>query len=95
MGLGAGFYLNATEAPWSAHYHMYDYVVTELPQAVAEACPQGGHLTRCHYRPLYGWAWSTDYWAQEPGSLTDHFLHSHPSWRRPNALGAKRRSHST
>ena len=24
MGLAAGFYLNATEAPWSAHYHMYD-----------------------------------------------------------------------
>jgi S-formylglutathione hydrolase len=40
MGLGAGFYLNATEAPWSAHYHMYDYVVTELPQVVAQACPQ-------------------------------------------------------
>ena len=40
MGLGAGFYLNATEAPWSAHYHMYDYVLTELPSAIAEACPQ-------------------------------------------------------
>jgi len=40
MGLGAGFYLNATEAPWSAHYNMYDYVVMELPRAVAEACPQ-------------------------------------------------------
>ena len=40
MGLGAGFYLNATQAPWSAHYNMYDYVLTELPSAVAEACPQ-------------------------------------------------------
>ena len=40
MGLGAGFYLNATEAPWSAHYHMYDYVLTELPEVVAQACPQ-------------------------------------------------------
>ena len=40
MGLGAGFYLNATEAPWSSHYHMYDYVLTELPKAVAKACPQ-------------------------------------------------------
>ena len=39
MGLGAGFYLNATEAPWSSHYHMYDYVLTELPEAVAQACP--------------------------------------------------------
>lgn len=40
MGLGAGFYLNATEAPWSRHYRMYDYVVMELPGVVAEACPQ-------------------------------------------------------
>ena len=40
VGLGAGFYLNATQAPWSDHYQMYDYVVTELPQVVAEACPQ-------------------------------------------------------
>ncbi len=40
MGLGAGFYLNATQAPWSHHYHMYDYVVTELPQVAAQACPQ-------------------------------------------------------
>ena len=40
MGLGAGFYLNATEAPWSSHYHMYDYVLTELPEAVGQACPQ-------------------------------------------------------
>jgi S-formylglutathione hydrolase len=31
FGLGAGFYVNATEAPWSQHYRMYDYVVEELP----------------------------------------------------------------
>ncbi len=31
FGLGAGFYVNATEAPWSAHYRMYDYVTKELP----------------------------------------------------------------
>ncbi|MGI9249411.1 MAG: S-formylglutathione hydrolase [Woeseiaceae bacterium] len=31
FGLGAGFYVNATEAPWSSHYHMYDYVTQELP----------------------------------------------------------------
>ncbi|SQC40233.1 S-formylglutathione hydrolase [Klebsiella pneumoniae] len=24
LGQGAGFYLNATEAPWAAHYRMYD-----------------------------------------------------------------------
>ncbi|MSR11895.1 MAG: S-formylglutathione hydrolase [Gammaproteobacteria bacterium] len=32
FGLGAGFYLNATESPWSRHYHMYDYIIRELPQ---------------------------------------------------------------
>lgn len=34
FGLGAGFYVNATEAPWNQHYHMYDYVVDELPQLI-------------------------------------------------------------
>ena len=31
FGLGAGFYINATESPWKKHYQMYDYVVSELP----------------------------------------------------------------
>lgn len=35
LGQGAGFYLNATRAPWSAHFHMYDYVIDELPQIIA------------------------------------------------------------
>ncbi|MGB5628848.1 MAG: S-formylglutathione hydrolase [Woeseiaceae bacterium] len=30
FGLGAGFYLNATQKPWAAHYHMYDYITREL-----------------------------------------------------------------
>ena len=30
LGQGAGFYLNATQTPWSAHYRMYDYIVDEL-----------------------------------------------------------------
>jgi S-formylglutathione hydrolase len=34
FGLGAGFYVNATEAPWSSHYKMYDYVLTELPELI-------------------------------------------------------------
>lgn len=31
LGQGAGFYVNATVSPWSAHYQMYDYVAHELP----------------------------------------------------------------
>ena len=39
FGLGAGFYLNATESPWQQHYHMYDYVTRELPTLVFERFP--------------------------------------------------------
>jgi S-formylglutathione hydrolase len=31
FGIAAGFYLDATVAPWSKHYRMYSYVVDELP----------------------------------------------------------------
>ena len=30
FGLGAGFYLNASETPWREHYNMYDYIVKDL-----------------------------------------------------------------
>ncbi len=39
FGLGAGFYLNATQPPWDRHYRMYDYVTRELPQIVAREFP--------------------------------------------------------
>jgi len=42
FGLGAGFYVNATQAPWSNHYHMYDYVVEELPALLNEHFPVDG-----------------------------------------------------
>ncbi len=34
FGLGAGFYLNATQTPWSKNYRMYDYVTDELPKVL-------------------------------------------------------------
>jgi S-formylglutathione hydrolase len=36
FGTGAGFYVDATEAPWSGMYRMYSYVTAELPALVAE-----------------------------------------------------------
>lgn len=39
FGLGAGFYVNATEAPWRSHYRMDDYVSVELPALVAAEFP--------------------------------------------------------
>jgi S-formylglutathione hydrolase len=39
MGLGAGFYVDASEQPWAAHYRMYSYIVDELPALIAAAFP--------------------------------------------------------
>jgi len=42
MGLGAGFYVNATQQPWAEHYQMYSYVVDELPALIAAEFPVDG-----------------------------------------------------
>lgn len=39
LGQGAGFYVNATQKPWSSHYRMYDYVVEELPHLIEANFP--------------------------------------------------------
>jgi S-formylglutathione hydrolase len=54
LGLGAGFYVNATQAPWSRNYRMYDYIVDELPAlieqnfAVSEERAMSGHSMGGH-----------------------------------------------
>jgi S-formylglutathione hydrolase len=39
FGLGAGFYVNATKAPWNANYQMADYITEELPALIADNFP--------------------------------------------------------
>ncbi len=39
LGKGAGFYVDATQVPWSAHYRMYSYIVDELPALVEAHFP--------------------------------------------------------
>jgi S-formylglutathione hydrolase len=39
FGLGAGFYVNATQAPFDQHYKMRDYIETELPTLIADHFP--------------------------------------------------------
>jgi len=39
FGLGAGFYLDATEALWSKHYNMYAYITAELPKLIEQEFP--------------------------------------------------------
>ncbi|MGD9799305.1 MAG: S-formylglutathione hydrolase [Parvularculaceae bacterium] len=45
FGKGAGFYLDATEAPWSKHYRMYSYIVDELLPLVGAAFPSDAART--------------------------------------------------
>ncbi|MBE7209499.1 MAG: S-formylglutathione hydrolase [Gluconacetobacter diazotrophicus] len=42
LGQGAGFYLDATEAPWAEHFRMERYVARELPAILREALPIDG-----------------------------------------------------
>ena len=42
FGVGAGFYLDATQAPWSTHYRMESYLTRELLPLVAQALPVDG-----------------------------------------------------
>jgi len=48
LGQGAGFYLNATQAPWAPHYRMQDYVADELPALVAR------HFAASDARGIFG-----------------------------------------
>ncbi|MBT8059638.1 MAG: S-formylglutathione hydrolase [Gammaproteobacteria bacterium] len=54
FGSGAGFYVNATQSPWSDHYRMYDYVTKELPALidahfpVTDRCGISGHSMGGH-----------------------------------------------
>ncbi|EAS33689.3 S-formylglutathione hydrolase [Coccidioides immitis RS] len=40
FGSGAGFYVDATKAPWDKGYKMYSYITEELPKTVFAAYPQ-------------------------------------------------------
>src|SRR5690625_3369505 len=44
FGSGAGFYVDATQAPWSQYYRMYSYIVNELYGVVTSELP--GDATR-------------------------------------------------
>jgi len=54
FGSGAGFYLNATQEPWSRNYRMYDYVAKELPVLISghfpvnDRCGISGHSMGGH-----------------------------------------------
>ncbi|GHA78607.1 S-formylglutathione hydrolase [Cognatilysobacter bugurensis] len=54
LGIGASFYLNATQAPWDSHFRMHDYIVHELPGLIEthfptnDGCAISGHSMGGH-----------------------------------------------
>jgi S-formylglutathione hydrolase len=48
LGQGAGFYVNATQAPWTPHYRMQDYVAEELPNLIEQ------HFAASDQRGIFG-----------------------------------------
>lgn len=42
FGVGAGFYVNATQAPWAKHYQMFDYIAKELSELAFTNFPLNG-----------------------------------------------------
>ncbi|GAA6181558.1 S-formylglutathione hydrolase [Shimia sp. NS0008-38b] len=39
LGQGAGFYVNATQTPWTPNYNMWDYITEDLPSFLQEEFP--------------------------------------------------------
>lgn len=42
LGLGAGFYINATQQPWAQHYKMEDYIIKEFLPLTLQSFPLNG-----------------------------------------------------
>ena len=68
LGKGAGFYLNATQEPWSKHFRMYDYVVNELTGA-GGASFAGQFRALRHHRPFDGRSRRAHHRDEESGPL--------------------------
>ena len=64
LGQGAGFYLSATQAPWSQHFRMDRYITEELSALIEKSCC--GHEPPGHYRSLHGWPWRPDTSPEKP-----------------------------
>ena len=61
MGLGAGFYVNATQQPWVEHYQMYSYILDELPALLTASFQWMS--AQSHFRAFHGRPWRLDHCA--------------------------------
>ncbi len=77
FGVAAGFYLDATEEPWSRHYRMYSYITRELV-GTGRIQLSGRPEAAGHLRPFHGWPWRADDRPQERRIATVRSRRSHP-----------------
>jgi S-formylglutathione hydrolase FrmB len=67
FGLGAGFYVDATQQPWSRNYRMASYVERELPGLISSTA--GRYRAPKHHGPLHGGTRRPHHCPAQPGSL--------------------------
>ena len=88
-GMGAGFYVDATQAPWDRHYKMATYVTEELPALVADHFPidlgRQGIM-----RPFDGRAWRADAGAEAARAVPLGRRRSRRSSRRRRCRGGRK-----
>ena len=59
LGQGAGFYVDATDLPWAAHYRMWTMLTTELPGVLFNAYPLA-EAAAVDHRAFDGRSWRAD-----------------------------------
>ena len=95
FGIGAGFYLDATQAPWATHWRMESWIA----ERAAARWPRGTFRidtrTHRHLRPLDGRARRADAGAAASGALQVALGLRADLRARPSAPGAKRLSPAT
>ena len=87
LGQGAGFYLNATQAPWAAHYRMYDYLRDELPAIIRSEFSIGDRCAISGQRPLDGRSRRAYHGAQQSRPLRQRLRLRADRQSLPGAVG--------
>ena len=88
FGEGAGFYVDATQAPYAQRFNMHRYVVEELPALIADAF-SGGSIAQRHLRSLDGRSWRADHRPASSGALSLGVGLRADRGAQPGAVGAQ------
>ena len=74
FGLGAGFYVDATQQPWSRNYRMGSYIERELPNLINSELPADGARQSIMGHSMGGHGALTIAASQQKASLFDHLV---------------------